>query len=289
MTATSPSTPDAGGQAKTPRPPETAPPLEGRDLTLRYRREQEPVIAGESITPAAGRITALVGPNGSGKSTLLKALARQLAPESGEVRIDGRAIHRLPLTELARRLGILFQEHVAPGGLTTEQLVEHGRYPHRGFFDPLGPEDREAVDRAFELAGIEPLRHRRVSELSGGQKQLAWIAMVLAQDPAVLLLDEPTTFLDVRHQLEVMGIVRRLRDERGMTLVLVLHELNQAVRYSDHLVAMRAGRIAASGPPEAILTGELLREVFGVEAEILRDSAGHPVCVPHAVADPPGV
>mgnify|MGYP006271561563 CR=1 FL=1 len=258
--------------------------LAASDLTVRYHRHDPPVIADQSIALAAGKITALVGPNGSGKSTMLKTLARQLDHEAGRVLLDGRDVHALSLRELARNLGILFQEHAAPGGITVEQLVEHGRYPHRGMFDPLSEEDQGAIDEAFELAGVERLRHRRVIELSGGQKQLAWIAMVLAQRPAMLLLDEPTTFLDLRHQLEVMRIVERLRDERGITIALVLHDLNQAARHCDRLIAMQQGQIVATGSPWDVLNTQLLQSVFEVEAEVLYDADGLPVCVPRSIA-----
>jgi iron complex transport system ATP-binding protein len=261
-------------------------PLDARDLTVRYRRDDPAVIADQSIQLQQGKITALVGPNGSGKSTLLKTLARHLDAERGAVLLDGRNVHDLSPRQLARRLGILFQEHAAPGGMTVGQLVQHGRYPHRGFFDPMSEQDFAAVDRAFELAGIEHLRSRRVDELSGGQKQLAWVAMVLAQQPSVLLLDEPTTFLDLRHQLEVMRIVERLRDEHRTTIALVLHDLNQAARHCDRLVAMQAGRIVAAGSPWQVLSAALLRDVFQVEAEVLNDAAGLPVCVPRSIAAP---
>jgi len=261
-------------------------PLAATELTVRYRRDEPPVITDQSAELPKGKITALVGPNGSGKSTLLKTLARQLHPQAGTVMLDGREIHALSLRELARRLGILFQEHAAPAGLTVEHLVEHGRYPHRGMFDPLSEADQAAVDRAFALAGVEHLRSRRLNELSGGQKQLAWIAMILAQEPAVLLLDEPTTFLDMRHQLEVMRIVERLRDERGTTIAVVLHDLNQAARHCDRLLAMQAGRIVAAGSPWQVLSTDLLRTVFEVEAEVLHDADGAPVCVPRSIASP---
>jgi iron complex transport system ATP-binding protein len=264
------------------------PPLLAEDLCVRYRRGAEPVLDGQSIALPAGKIMALVGPNGSGKSTLLKSLARQLKPDRGQVLLDGRDVHTMPLRQLARRLGILFQEHPTPGGLSVEHLAEHGRYPHRGMFEPLSQRDRAAIDHAFELSGIEHLRHRRLDQLSGGQKQLAWITMILAQEPAVLLLDEPTTFLDMRHQLEVMRIVERLRDEKGLTIALVLHDLNQAARHCDRLVAMRNGAVVAAGPPWEVLSKPLLRDVFGVEAEILRDGSGLPVCVPTSIPAPTG-
>ena len=197
----------------------------GEDLVISYRSTEEPVVDGESIRVPPGEVTALVGPNGSGKSTLLKGLANQLALDRGIVRLDGEEIHALGTKELARRLGLLSQENVAPESIIVADLIGHGRYPHRGFFDSMTEEDRAAIDRAISLAGIDHLRDREVGSLSGGQKQLVWIAMVLAQDTDVLLLDEPTTFLDLHHQLEVMGIVDTLRGDRETTVVLVLHDI----------------------------------------------------------------
>ena len=253
---------------------ETASELAGEDLVIGYRSGDEPVINGESIRVTPGEVTALVGPNGSGKSTLLKGLADQLAPDSGTVRLDGTDVHNLSTKELARKLGLLSQENVSPDSITVEKLVEHGRYPHRGFFDSLAEADRAAVDRAISLAGISHLRDREVGSLSGGQKQLVWIAMVLAQETGILLLDEPTTFLDLHHQLEVMGIVETLRDESDITVILVLHDINQAARYADHMVALKEGAIHARGSPKEVVTEELLAEVFEIDARVERTEHG---------------
>ncbi len=240
----------------------------GEDLVISYPTTDEPVVDGESIHVEPGEVTALVGPNGSGKSTLLKGLANQLAIDSGTVLLDGTDVHSLETKELARKLGLLSQENVAPDSITVEDLVGHGRYPHRGFFDSMTDEDEQAIDRAISLAGVEHLRDREVGSLSGGQKQLVWIAMVLAQETDVLLLDEPTTFLDLRHQLEVMEIVETLRDESDITVVLVLHDIDQAAQYADEMVALRDGSIYARGPPEEVVTEELLAEVFEIEANV---------------------
>jgi len=237
-------------------------------LEIGYDTAEELVIDGESLAAAPGQVTALVGPNGSGKSTLLKGLADQLTPEAGTVLLDGDDVQGMDAKALARRLGLLTQENVSPGSLTVEKLVEHGRYPHRGFFDGLTETDVAAIDEAIELAGIDHLRGRALNSLSGGQKQLVWIAMILAQETDVLLLDEPTTFLDLHHQLEVMEIIERLRDERDVTVVVVLHDLQQAARYADSMLALEDGRIRASGPPEEVVTEELLAEVFGIEAHV---------------------
>jgi iron complex transport system ATP-binding protein len=240
----------------------------GEELVISYPSTEASVIDGESIRIPPGEVTALVGPNGSGKSTLLKGLADQLVPDEGTVRLDGEDVQSLSTKELARKLGLLSQENVAPDNITVEQLVQHGRYPHRGFLESLGEEDVRAIDRAISLAGIEHLRDREVGSLSGGQKQLVWIAMVLAQDTDVLLLDEPTTFLDLHHQLEVMDIVETLRDDSDVTVVLVLHDIDQAARYADHVVALKDGSIYDRGPPEEIITEELLAEVFRIEAVV---------------------
>jgi iron complex transport system ATP-binding protein len=246
----------------------TASELDGEDLVLGYPGGEEPVIGGESIAAEPGAVTALVGPNGSGKSTLLKGLANQLEPADGSVVLDGRKIDSMGTKALARKLGLLSQERTSPDSITVEELVYHGRYPHRGFFDHVAEEDHCAVANAMELAGCTHLRDREVGSLSGGQKQLVWIAMALSQDTDVLLLDEPTTFLDLHHQLEVMEIIETLRDEREITVVVVLHDIEQAARLADRMVALKDGEIRARGTPEAVVTETLLAEVFEVDAEV---------------------
>jgi len=248
--------------------------LAGEGLVLGYPTMEDPVVDGESIVAEPGAVTALVGPNGSGKSTLLKGLAKQLDPDDGSVLVDGRDVHSMGTKELARKLGLLSQESTSPDSITVEDLVYHGRYPHRGFFEHVTEEDQQAVDRAIELAGCEHLRNREVGSLSGGQKQLAWIAMVLAQDTDVLLLDEPTTFLDLHHQLEVMEIIETLRADSDITVVVVLHDIEQAARLADRVVALKDGEIQARGPPEDVVTEELLAEVFRVDAEVVPTDRG---------------
>jgi len=242
--------------------------LSGEDLVLQYSSMDEPVVDGETLVAEPGAVTALIGPNGSGKSTLLKGLAKQLTPEDGSVLVDGRDVYEMGTKELARKLGLLSQESTSPDSITVEDLVYHGRYPHRGFFESVTEEDQRAVNRAIELAGCGHLRDREVGSLSGGQKQLAWIAMVLAQDTDVLLLDEPTTFLDLHHQLEVMEIVETLRDESDITVVVVLHDIQQAARLADKMVALRDGTIQAEGTPEEVVTEDLLADVFRIDAEV---------------------
>ncbi|WP_435072908.1 ABC transporter ATP-binding protein [Halorubrum sp. HHNYT27] len=248
--------------------------LDAEDLVLSYPTAPEPIIDGASIAADPGAVTALVGPNGSGKSTLLKGLANQIAPEDGSVLLDGRDVHSMDTKALARKLGLLSQESTSPDGITVEELVHHGRYPHRGFFERTTDEDVRAVDRAVELAGCGHLRDREVGSLSGGQKQLAWIALVLAQDTDVLLLDEPTTFLDLHHQMEVMEIIETLRDESEVTVVVVLHDIEQAARLADRMVALKEGEIRARGAPEDVVTEELLADVFRVDAEVVETEKG---------------
>lgn len=242
--------------------------ITGQELVLSYSNSEEPVINNESLTARSGVVTALVGPNGSGKSTLLKGLADQLTPDRGSVILQGRDVHSYDTKELAQKLGLLSQESIAPDSITVEDLVYHGRYPHRGFFESVSAEDERAVDRALTLAGCEHLREREVGQLSGGQKQLAWIAMVIAQDTDILLLDEPTTFLDLHHQLEVMEIIDTLRDKSDITVIVVLHDIQQAARIADKMIALKSGEVRARGTPEEIVTKKLLAEVFDIEAEV---------------------
>ncbi|WP_248518038.1 ABC transporter ATP-binding protein [Salinarchaeum laminariae] len=254
-------------------------------LVIGYPGLDEPVVADASICLPPGEVTALVGPNGSGKSTLLGGLADQITPEAGTVHVDGTKLTELGDKELAKKLGLLSQENVSPGALTVEELVGHGRYPHRGFFEAMTTEDQEAIDRAISLAGVDHLRERDLGQLSGGQAQLAWIAMVLAQETDVLLLDEPTTFLDLHHQLEVMDIVRTLRDEWGITVVLVLHDIDQAARFADYMVALDDGEVYASGRPGDVVTEELLADVFGVEARVGQGDHGPRITPLRALED----
>ncbi|SIR81632.1 iron complex transport system ATP-binding protein [Haladaptatus litoreus] len=255
------------GKAGEEQKPENASELRGVDLEIGYPNSGI-IVECESIVVPAGEITALVGPNGSGKSTLLKAMSRELHPESGVVQLDGEDVHSLGTKTLARKLGLLSQENESPGNLTVENLAYHGRYPHRGFFESKTEEDHEAVEKALELAGVTHLRDEEMGSLSGGQRQLAWIAMVLAQDTDVLLLDEPTTYLDLRHQLRVLEVVRTLAQEEDLTIGIVLHDISQAARYANNLVALRDGEPYDWGPPSEVVTEELLADVFGVEATV---------------------
>ena len=255
--------------------------LRADDLTLAYEKLE--VVHGLDLEIPRGRTTAVVGANGCGKSTLLRALARLMAPKSGTVLLDGTAISELPTKEVARRLGLLPQSPVAPEGLSIEDLVARGRYPHQGFLRRWSKEDEAAVESALAATHLGDLRERPLDELSGGQRQRAWIAMTLAQQTDVLLLDEPTTFLDLAHQVEVLDLLADLVAHHGRTVVMVLHDLNQACRYADHLVAMREGRVHAAGAPAAVIDAKLVEEVFGLPATVIDDPVtGTPLCLPLA-------
>jgi iron complex transport system ATP-binding protein len=255
------------------------------NLSLAY--EQALIINGLNVAIPGGKVTALVGPNGCGKSTLLRGLARLLAPRSGAAYLDGKAIHQMQTRELARQLGILPQSPVAPEGLTVRELVAQGRYPHQSWFQQWAAADEAAVVKALELTGMAELAERPVDALSGGQRQRAWIAMTLAQETAVILLDEPTTYLDLAHQIEVLQLLERLNREEGRTIVMVVHDLNHATRHAHHLIALKAGAVVAAGAPAEVVTPELLRTVFGVEGAIVPDPrSGVPLCIAYGLAAP---
>jgi len=252
--------------------------LRAQELTLAY--DGAPVVSDLSLELLPGRITALVGPNACGKSTLLRALARLLKPRRGAVYLDGDSIHKLPTKQVALELGLLPQAPLAPEGLTVEDLVARGRYPHQSWLRQWSREDEAAVERALAATGTAELRDRPVDELSGGQRQRAWIAMALAQETEIMLLDEPTTYLDLAHQVEVLDLLAELNERQGRTIVLVLHDLNQACRYADQLIALRAGRIYAQGIPAETVTERFVREVFGVGCRVIADPvSGAPLCV----------
>lgn len=245
------------------------------------------VVEQLSVDILKGGVTALVGPNGSGKSTLLKTLARLLKPKGGGVYLDGKSITRMRTAEVAREIAILPQGPVAPSGLTVGELVEQGRFPHAGALRMLRQQDYKYIEEALTLTDMMEFAHRALETLSGGERQRAWIALALAQATPVLLLDEPTTFLDIGHQLEVLELVKRLNVEKGMTIILVLHDLNQAARYATHLVVMKDGRIVASGMPGDILTADLVESVFGLPCVIIPDPVtGTPMVVPRAAPHP---
>ena len=239
------------------------------------------VIRDLDLSFARGRISAIVGANACGKSTLLRAMSRLLVPESGQVLLDEQPVHAMPPRRLAQRLGLLPQSPIAPEGITVLDLVSRGRHPHQGLFGRWTAADDAAVSEALELTATGDLAERMIEDLSGGQRQRVWIAMALAQRTDVLLLDEPTTYLDINHQVEVLDLLTDLNQSRGTTVVMVLHDLNLAARYADVLVAMAAGRVHSAGAPETILTEPMLAEVFGLRARIVADPVtGKPMMVP---------
>lgn len=241
----------------------------------------QPVVEDLNLVIPKGKFTALLGPNGSGKSTILRSLAGLHRLEAGAILLNGQPIARLPTKAVARRIGFLAQGAAAPDGLTVADLVRQGRYPHRHLLGGWTAADSLAVDEAMALTSIAHLRDRRLDTLSGGQRQRAWIAMTLAQQGSILLLDEPTTYLDLAHQIGLMELTRYLIETRDATVVAVLHEMNQAARYADHLVLLKAGRIHAEGAPAEVLTAENMQTVFGVAVAILTDpETGQPLCVP---------
>nr|WP_314086011.1 ABC transporter ATP-binding protein [uncultured Shinella sp.] len=233
------------------------------------------------LTVPPGKITVIVGANACGKSTFLRTISRLIAPTAGQVLLDGKSIHRMPSRDLARTLGLLPQSPIAPEGITVADLVSRGRHPHQSLFSRWTRRDDEAVDSALSATKTFDLAERPVDELSGGQRQRVWIAMALAQQTDMLLLDEPTTFLDINHQIEVLDLLTDLNHTRGTTVVMVLHDLNLAARYADHLVALASGRVHISGTPEAVLTEETVRQVFGLESRVITDPiSGRPIMLP---------
>ena len=253
--------------------------LRARSVRLSY--DDRTIVDDLSLSIPDGKVTVIVGPNACGKSTLLRALARLLRPNSGHVILDGEHIHRLPTKEVARRLGLLPQTPIAPEGILVVDLVARGRTPHQKLFQQWSTADENAVRTALEATSSMELADRPVDELSGGQRQRVWIAMTLAQETGLLLLDEPTTFLDIAHQIDVLDLVEQLNIEQGRTVVLVLHDLNLACRYADHIVAMRDGQIVVEGPPVEVITADVVRDVFGLDCVVIDDPISHtPLVVP---------
>ncbi|SEC03830.1 ABC transporter ATP-binding protein [Arthrobacter woluwensis] len=255
--------------------------LAAESLSCGYSRK--PVLNGLDVGIPKAAFTAIIGPNACGKSTLLRTLARLLTPQAGRVLLEQADLREFSARELARRTALLPQSPVTPDAITVLDLVARGRFAHQSILSQWSREDQRAVDDALRAAGVSELRARRLDELSGGQRQRVWIALTLAQETNVLLLDEPTTYLDIAHQVEVLDLTSRLRDG-GRTVVAVLHELGMAARYADHLIAMRDGRIVAEGPPRDVVTEELLRDVFDLDARVIPDpDTGVPVVLPREV------
>ncbi len=252
--------------------------LQIENLSLAYNGNF--VIDNLSLTVPEGKITALVGANGSGKSTLLRGISRLLTPKKGSVYLDGKAIHRLPTRKVAQKLGILPQGPSAPDGITVRELVEQGRFPHLSFFQQRSEEDERIISEALRITRVESFADRPLDTLSGGQRQRAWIAMALAQDTDIMLLDEPTTFLDLAHQIDILDLLQDL-NSRGRTVVMVLHDLNQACRYADVLVAIKDGRIYDAGRPAEIMSTRLVADVFDITCQLIDDPVAQtPMCIP---------
>ncbi|MCY9661146.1 ABC transporter ATP-binding protein [Paenibacillus chondroitinus] len=240
------------------------------------------IVSNLNLSIPDAKITALVGANGSGKSTILKSLARIMKIKGGQVYLDGKSIHQRTTKEVARELAILPQNPTAPEGLTVSELVSYGRFPHQKGFGSMTKEDKETISWAIEVTGMLPFADRPVDQLSGGQRQRAWIAMALAQQTDILFLDEPTTFLDMAHQLEVLKLLQKLNKEEGRTIIMVVHDLNHATHYAHHMVAIMQGKVVSEGTPEEVVTQPVLREVFGIEADIVKDPrTGVPLCIPY--------
>ncbi|MFE3772200.1 ABC transporter ATP-binding protein [Streptomyces sp. NPDC059122] len=255
--------------------------LAAENVTLAY--DQRTIAENLSVTIPDHSFTVIVGPNACGKSTLLRALSRMLKPTTGAVLLDGQKISALPAKQVARTLGLLPQSSVAPDGITVADLVARGRYPHQGLLRQWSAEDERIVGESMTATGVAELADRYVDELSGGQRQRVWIAMALAQQTPLFLLDEPTTFLDIQHQIEVLDLCAGLHEEQGRTLVAVLHDLNQAARYATHLIAMKDGEVIAEGAPSDIVTADLVGRVFGIDCRIIDDpETGTPLVVPAA-------
>ncbi|MFX3636070.1 MAG: ABC transporter ATP-binding protein [Candidatus Pristimantibacillus sp.] len=243
------------------------------------------IVQNLNIAIPQGKITALVGSNGSGKSTILKTMARLMNPSGGNVLLDGRSIHKQSTKEVAKQLAILPQNPTAPDGLTVSELVSYGRFPYQKGFGSMSKEDRSIVQWAIEATGMNEFIDRPVDHLSGGQRQRAWIALALAQETDILFLDEPTTFLDMAHQLEVLHLLQKLNEENNRTIVMVVHDLNHASRYAHHMIAIKKGTVVGEGCPTEVMTPDILREVFNIEADIIPDPrTGVPLCLPFALA-----
>ncbi|HDG1700495.1 TPA: iron-enterobactin ABC transporter ATP-binding protein [Kluyvera ascorbata] len=253
--------------------------LRGEALTLAYGKKT--IAESLNVTIPDGHFTAIIGPNGCGKSTLLRTLSRLMTPVHGHVYLDGEEIQRYASKEVARRIGLLAQNATTPGDISVQELVARGRYPHQPLFTRWRQEDEDAVQRAMQATGIMNLASQSVDTLSGGQRQRAWIAMVLAQDTSIMLLDEPTTWLDISHQIDLLELLSELNRERGYTLAAVLHDLNQACRYATHLIALRDGKIVAEGAPKEIVTPGLIEAIYGLRCVIIDDPvANTPLVVP---------
>jgi len=227
-----------------------------------------------------GKITTIIGPNGCGKSTILKTIARILQPKSGSIYINGKDINGQSSKDIAKTMAVLPQSPNAPNGLTVEELVAYGRFPHQSGFGKLQKEDRDIIDWALEVIGMKEYKSRPIEALSGGQRQRVWIAMALAQQTEILLLDEPTTYLDLAHQLEILQLLQDLNKKEKRTIVMVIHELNNAARFADYMIGVKGGKIICDGEPDKVMTKENLKNIFNIDAEVVKDPRNNkPVCI----------
>ncbi|OJF17084.1 MAG: iron dicitrate ABC transporter ATP-binding protein [Bacillaceae bacterium G1] len=253
--------------------------FEARQVVAGYGDKM--ILNGISLEIPSNQISVIIGANGCGKSTLLKTLARIIKPASGEVRLDGQPLQAYPSKRLARVVGLLPQSPIVPEGITVADLVGRGRFPHQSLFGTWSKRDYEAVAEAMEIMDIAPLANRHVDELSGGQRQRVWIAMALAQQTDILLLDEPTTFLDITYQIEILDLLTDLNRKYGTTIVMVLHDINLSARYADYIFALREGRLVAEGKPSEVITSQLIKDVFGLDCMVVQDPVSNsPSVVP---------
>lgn len=253
--------------------------IEGKAVSIDYGPRR--IVTNLDLAIPERRFTALIGPNGSGKSTILRTFAALMKPSGGSILLDGKDLSGLSTRDVAKKVGVLFQGAVAPEGLTVADLVRQGRYPHQQLFSRWAADDQDACDEALMLTGTTDLSDRALDSLSGGQRQRAWIAMTLAQQGEALLLDEPTTYLDLEHQIELMKLITMLVEKRGKTVVAVLHDINQAARFAEHIVMLKDGRIKAVGRPDTVISSETIFDVFNVKTMVIRDPvAGTPLCIP---------
>ncbi|MBO6242933.1 MAG: ABC transporter ATP-binding protein [Butyrivibrio sp.] len=241
------------------------------------------IIEDMNLSIPAGKFSVLIGPNGCGKSTLLKSFARLLAPSKGNILLDGKPICELPTRQLAKKVGLLPQSPIVPAGITVADLVARGRFPYQNLFGQLSKTDYEAISYAMCAMGITDLADKQVDSLSGGQRQRVWIALALAQDTDILLLDEPTTYLDIAYQVEILDCLARLNREKKVTIVAILHDINLSIRYADHIFAMNKGKLVANGSPKDIITSDLMHEIYGMESSIILDpETGDPYVIPRS-------
>ena len=250
-----------------------------QDLNIKIHHHH--ILKDINVTLCHGKVTTVIGVNGSGKSTLLKAIAQTLKPTTGSFLLDGKDIKKMARKDIAKTMAVLPQIHQAPDDFTVEELISYGRHPHKQFGARLNIDDFEKINWAVKVTGLDDLKHRKVATLSGGERQRAWIAMCLVQEPKVLLLDEPTTFLDVAHQLELLSLIRVLNEEHGITIVMVLHDINQAMQYSDEVVIIDQGEIIQKGMASEVVTIEMMAEIFNINGKIIKDEClGYNIFIP---------